>query len=97
MPRTREAVKAFALSSWGSFRVINANNQNKRKAASASSAKIDTVRKNFDDCPWNRLSLVRAVTAACAPANRSLVGRITAQCGKFGLMNSQGTGKIRLG
>src|ERR1700691_6751989 len=49
------------------------------------------------DCTVNSPSFVSDVTAAWAPANLSSLGRITAQCGKFALMNSQGTGKIRLG
>jgi hypothetical protein len=48
-------------------------------------------------CPTNSPSAVNDAMAATAPANRSRLGRITEQSGKFGLMNSHGTGKIRLG
>src|ERR1700693_6193704 len=68
-----------------------------RVAASASSASCFTVWKNFGDCPTNSPSAVNDAMVATAPPNLSSLGRITAQWGKFALMNSQGTGKIRLG
>ena len=68
-----------------------------RVAASASSASCLTVWKNFGDCPTNRPSAVNDAIVATAPPNLSSLGRITAQRGNFALMNSHGTGKIRLG
>ncbi len=68
-----------------------------RRAASASSANCCTTWKNFGVCPKNNPSAVNDAIVATAPPNLSSLGRITAQCGKSGLMNSQGTGKIRLG
>jgi hypothetical protein len=40
---------------------------------------------------------VKLAMVATAPPNRSLSGRMMATWGRLGLMNSQGTGKIRLG
>jgi hypothetical protein len=68
-----------------------------RVAASASSASWFTVWRNFGVCPTNNPSAANDAIVATAPPNLSSLGRITAQCGKSGLMNSQGTGKIRLG
>src|ERR1700690_2174330 len=71
--------------------------QNSRLAASASSASWFTTLKNSFDCPTNSPSAVNEAMVATAPPNLSSSGRITETCGKSGLMNSQGTGKIRLG
>src|SRR5271170_4387920 len=71
--------------------------QNSRVAASASSASWFTTWKNLGVCPTNSPSAVNDAMVATAPPNLSLLGRITAQSGKFALMNSHGTGKIRLG
>ena len=70
--------------------------QSWRVAASASSASWFNAWKNAGVCPTNSPSFVSAAAAALAPENWSLLGRITAQWGKSGLMNSHGTGKIRL-
>src|SRR5580704_11846136 len=71
--------------------------QNSRVAASASSASWFTTWKNRGVCPTNSPSAVNDAMVATAPPNWSLLGRITAQSGKFALMNSHGTGKMRLG
>src|SRR5580700_6437332 len=72
-------------------------NHNSRLAASASSASLFTTLKNSFDCPTNSPSAVNDAMVATAPPNLSSSGRITAQWGNFALMNSHGTGKIRLG
>src|SRR5277367_1645933 len=71
--------------------------QSSRVAASASSASWFTTWKNFGVCPTNSPSLVNEAMVATAPPNLSLLGRVTEQWGKSALMNSHGTGKIRLG
>jgi hypothetical protein len=48
---------------------------------------------NFDDWPMNSPSWTNPLIASVALIS---IGRITAQGGRAGLMNSHGTGKIRL-
>ena|ERR1700684_159371 len=55
------------------------------------------MAKNSFGWPKNRFIFVRNVAAALAPPNLSVNGRMMAQWGRFGLRNSHGTGKIRLG
>src|SRR5580693_8092594 len=67
-----------------------------RVAASASCAKLSTSSENSGDWPINSPSLMKPLIAPTASICPGEVGRITAQWGKLGLMNSHGTGKMRL-
>src|SRR5271155_1573218 len=53
--------------------------------------------RNFLLWPKKSPSVVKLAIVATAPPNLSVSGRITAHLGRLELMNSQGTGKIRLG
>jgi hypothetical protein len=69
---------------------------NSRFAASASFAMLMSNALNSGGWPMNSPDAIRKFAAPSASICPGEVGRITAQRGKFGLMNSQGTGKIRL-
>src|ERR1700677_4840939 len=69
----------------------------RRKAASASIAILCSVARNFLLLPKKSPSAVSLATAPTAPANLSVSGRMIETWGRLGLMNSHGTGKIRLG
>src|SRR5882724_11035457 len=69
----------------------------KRAAASASAAMVFRILRNSGFWPSKRPSAVKLAIVARAPANLSRSGRMIATWGSLGLMNSQGTGKIRLG
>jgi len=69
---------------------------NSRSAASASFAMLMSNSLNSGCWPMNSPDAIRKFAAPSASICPGEVGRITAQRGKFGLMNSQGTGKIRL-
>src|ERR1700689_191671 len=64
-------------------------------AAAATAIALSTV-KNCWLWPMKSPLAVKALTAATAPANLSVSGRIIETWGRFPL-NSKGTGKIRLG
>ena len=68
-----------------------------RLAASASSARVCSVSRNFLLWPKKSPSAVKLAIVATAPPNLLDRGRMTETGGRLGLMNSQGTGKIRLG
>jgi hypothetical protein len=69
---------------------------NSRFAASASFAMLMSNALNSGGWPMNSPDAIRKLAAPSASICPGEVGRITAHRGKFGLMNSQGTGKIRL-
>jgi hypothetical protein len=68
----------------------------RRRAESASFARSRTVFKNSFDCPMKRPSPAKNSMVALAPPNLSVSGRMAAHRGSLGLMNSAGTGKMRL-
>src|ERR1700683_1293415 len=68
----------------------------KRLAESASSARACRMLRNCLVWPMKSPSAVKLLIVATAPPNLSVSGRMIETLGRPGL-NSQGTGKIRLG
>src|SRR6266404_3460514 len=67
-----------------------------RCAASAARASEFTRFKNSWVCPLKSPSATKLLIAPSASSCPGPVGRIIAQGGRFGLMNSHGSGMIRL-